>query len=87
MNDDNGPVAGATVRVQASDIETLTDDAGRFTLTGLAEGVPITISAWKALYYCAKVEGIIPSTENVTLTLRLYQTTDNSKLCLDSARR
>ncbi len=77
VNDENGPVSGATVRVQGTYHETLTDDEGRFTLTGLAEGVPITISAWKNFYYCAKVENVVPSASDITITLRLYQTTDN----------
>lgn len=75
--DENGPAAGATVRIQGTTNETLTDGEGRFTLGGLAEGIPVTISAWKALYYCAKVEGVMPPAEGVTLTLRLYQTNDN----------
>lgn len=48
---EDGPIAGATVRVQAADTATLTDDEGRFTLTGLSEGVAVTIGAWKHTYY------------------------------------
>ena len=77
VSDENGPVAGATVRVQATYNATLTDDEGRFSLTGLDEGGAITISAWKAAYYCAKVDNVIPPAEGVTLTLRHVQTTDN----------
>lgn len=75
--DENGPVSGATVRVQATDTATLTDNEGRFTLTGLSQGVAVTISAWKHTYYCAKVEGVVPPASDVTLTLRPYQTNDN----------
>jgi len=75
--DEDGPVDGATVRVQATTNETLTDNEGRFTLTGLSEGAAVTISAWKHTYYCAKVEGVVPPASDVTLTLRPYQTNDN----------
>jgi hypothetical protein len=75
--DEAGPVAGATVRVQGKTNESVTDDEGRFMLTNLAEGIPITVSAWKDLYYCAKVEGVVPPATGVTLTLRRYQTNDN----------
>jgi hypothetical protein len=77
VTDADGPVAGATVRVQATPTETLTDDEGRFTLTGLSEGAAVTISAWKHTYYCAKVEGVMPPASGLILTLRRYQTNDN----------
>jgi len=76
--DENGqPVEGATVRIQATTNATTTGPDGTFTLGGLAEGVVVTVSAWKHLYYCAKVEGVVPPASGVTLTLRLYQTNDN----------
>jgi hypothetical protein len=75
--DEDGPVPGATVRIQATTNSTLTALDGTFTLDGLVEGVPVTVSAWKNEYYCAKVEGVTPPISGVTLTLRLYQTNDN----------
>ncbi len=80
--DENGPVAGATVRIQATTNATLTDSNGRFVLTGLSVGESVTVSAWKDGYYCAKVDNrsirlISPPASNVSLTLRLYQTYDN----------
>ena len=77
VRDKDGPIAGATVRVQATDTATLTDDEGRFTLTGLSEGVAVTISAWKHTCYCAKVEAVVPPASGITLTLHRYQTNDN----------
>jgi hypothetical protein len=77
VRDDAGPVADATVRVQATTNKTLTDAEGRFALTGLSPGTPITVSAWKHTYYCAKAEGIVPPAGDVVLTLRHYQTNDN----------
>ena len=77
VRDEDGPVSGATVRVQATTNQTLTDDEGHFTLTGLSEGDAVTITAWKHTYYCAKVEGVMPPVSDVTLTLRPYQTNDN----------
>ena len=75
--DEDGVVAGVTVRVQATTIQTLTDGQGRFTLSSLPVEQPVTISAWKDGYYCAKVEGVLPSQEEVSLTLHTYQTNDN----------
>jgi hypothetical protein len=77
VSDENGPVVGATVRVQATDNSTLTYAQGRFTLQGLEAGKPVTVSAWKENYYCAKVDGVTPPAGELALTLRLYQTNDN----------
>jgi len=75
--DERGPVPGAVVRVQATENSTITDEDGRFTLSGLTPGESVTVSAWKHLYYCAKVEGVVPPASDVALSLILYQTNDN----------
>jgi hypothetical protein len=75
--DSVGPVGGATVRIQATTNSTFSAPDGSFTLSGLQEGVAVTVSAWKKGYYCAKVEGVAPPASGITLTLRLYQTNDN----------
>ncbi len=77
VDEGGNPVAGATVRIQATVNSTLSGPDGGFTLDGLAEGNPVTISAWKEAYYCAKAEGVTPPASGITLTLRLYQTNDN----------
>ena len=75
--DQDGPLAGVTVRLQATLIQTLTDGQGRFTLKNLPVGQPLTISAWKQGYYCAKITGILPSQDGISISLRRYQTSDN----------
>jgi hypothetical protein len=79
LGSEGTPVPQATVRVQATTNVTTTNAQGRFTLAGLEEGAPLTVSAWKAGYYCAKVEGVVPPASDVSLTLRLVQANDNSK--------
>jgi len=71
------PLTGATVRIQATENETITDGDGRFTLEVLEENLTVTVSAWKHDHYCAKVEGVTPPAIDITLTLRPYQTNDN----------
>jgi hypothetical protein len=75
--DSEGPVEGATVRIQATTNATTSAADGSFTLDGLAGGVPVTVSAWKHTYYCAKVEGVLPPAVGITLSLHHYQTNDN----------
>ena len=77
VTDEQGPASGATVRIQASKNETLTDQNGTFTLTNLPDGKPVTVSAWKAGYYCARAEEVVPPEVEVNLQLVKYQTTDN----------
>ena len=71
------PVSGATVRVQATTNQTLTDLQGSFTLTGLQASLPVTITAWKDSYYCDKAETVSPPSTRVRLVLRAVQTNDN----------
>ena len=77
VRDEDGPVAGAVVRIQATTIETLTDEQGCFTLTEVSTDEAVTVSAWKHEYYSAKVEGVVPSITGITFTLTRYQTNDN----------
>jgi hypothetical protein len=77
LGPDGAPLSQATVRIQATTNETVTDDAGRFVLTGLEAGLPVTVSAWKDSYYCASNEQVKPPASDITLTMRLVQTNDN----------
>lgn len=77
VKDESGPLALATVRVQATELSALTDLSGEFVLTGIVPGQIVTISAWKDGYYCAKSEGIRAPARNVRITLIRYQEGDN----------
>ena len=56
VHDEHGSVEGAVVRIQATGNATSTDNTGRFLLTDLDPGAPVTVNAWKQGYYCAKVD-------------------------------
>ncbi len=71
-----GPVAGARVRVRATENLTFTTANGSFTLIGLQEGEPIEVAAWAAGYYIASTS-VTPTISGITLTLRPYHTTDH----------
>jgi hypothetical protein len=77
LGPDGTPLAQATVRIQATANQTITDDEGRFVLRGLEAGAPVTVSAWKDGYYCATEAQVTPPTEDLTFTMRLVQTNDN----------
>lgn len=74
--DESGPVSGATVRIQATMIETETDEKGLFELEA-SEDVPVTLSAWKHGYYSSRAVDTAPPAEGVELILHRYQTEDN----------
>ena len=72
------PIAGAVVRVQTTAHATTTDARGRFTLTGLEEGVAVTLTAWAPGYYIGGGETrYFPGAEDVVLTLEAHAARDN----------
>lgn len=77
IDQEGNPVQGATVRIQASVLSTLSDTKGLFVLSGLEVGKKVTVSGWKEGYYCAKQESVIPPAQGIRLTLRPVQTDDN----------
>ncbi len=77
VDQDGAPVAGAQVSIQATTRTALTDAEGRFSMSGLDNGQPLTVSAWKDKYYCAGQASVIPPASGIHLVLRLVQTNDN----------
>lgn len=76
VSDADGPVAGATVRVRATDNKTATASDGSFTLSGLIATSPVSVTAWAEGYFVGWVSAV-PGAEPVTITLSPYYTTDN----------
>ena len=74
--DADGPVAGAVVRQQTTKNMTTTAADGSFTLTGLPQGVTITVTGWDEGSYPAGVD-VVPPTPGVTITLRPHPIGDN----------
>jgi hypothetical protein len=74
--DADGPVAGATVRVRATENAVTTGADGTFALDSLAARVPLSVTAWADGYFVGWVT-TAPGTAPVTITLRPYYTTDN----------
>ncbi|MCS7219845.1 MAG: carboxypeptidase regulatory-like domain-containing protein [Anaerolineae bacterium] len=76
VRDAAGPVAGAIVRVQATENKTTTADDGSFTLSGISPTGLISVTAWAPGYYVGLVTTTL-TTIPVTITLKRYYTTDN----------
>jgi Cytochrome c554 and c-prime len=74
--DADGPVAGAAVRVRATDNVTYTTASGQFTLASLVEGQEIEVAAWADGYYIASTH-VTPTLSGITLTLRPYHKQDH----------
>jgi len=70
------PLSQATVRILAATNETVTEAAGRFDLTGMEVGLPVTVSMWKEGYYCSRSEQVKPPARGIPFTMRLVQTND-----------
>jgi hypothetical protein len=74
--DDTGPVAGAHVRVRATENMVLSGEAGDFTLGAVDAGMEVEVTAWADGYYVTAAH-ITPPAEEVVLTLRPYHTVDH----------
>ncbi|MCK9393020.1 MAG: carboxypeptidase-like regulatory domain-containing protein [Syntrophales bacterium] len=75
--DEQGPVAGADVRIQGIKKTVRTDKSGHFLLFSLPVGAKVNISAWKHGYYCALQENVTPPKKGIQLKLIRYQLGDN----------
>jgi hypothetical protein len=79
--DADGPVAGATVRVRATDNATVTAADGSFTLDGIAATTPVSVTAWAPGYFVgwtsAAPASASASVDPITITIKPYYTTDN----------
>jgi hypothetical protein len=74
--DGAGPVAGARVRVRATENVTTTTSDGTFALNGLVDGRALEVTAWADGYYIASAH-VTPTVSGVTLILRRYHTVDH----------
>lgn len=75
--DENGPVAGATVRLHLDPNGTTSDDNGSFTLTDLPLATAYTITAWAEGYYINWQRVTPVETTPVHMQLHAIYTTDN----------
>jgi len=78
VRDNNGPVAGAIVRIQTTELFTTTDGEGNFTLAGLSQANPVTLTAWASGYYIVGGEtGYLPGANDIELVLIPHTEIDN----------
>jgi hypothetical protein len=78
VSDSNGPVAGATVRVQTRDIKTTTDENGHFVILGLKPDEPIVLTAWAQGYYIGGgKKQYLPGASDVEIILTMHSDEDN----------
>ncbi len=76
VQDDNGPVVGAIVRVQATDNCTTTSNDGRFVLGSLTSQAKLVVTAWADGYFVGWTRAC-PGSSNIRITLQRYYTGDN----------
>jgi hypothetical protein len=76
VHDENGPVAGAVVRMRATDNATITAADGSFTLSGIAASTPVSVTAWAPGYFVGWTSAVA-SAEPISIAIKPYYTTDN----------
>jgi hypothetical protein len=76
--DEDGPIAGAVVRQQATENRTISEEDGAFILSDLPSDEPITITAWAEGYFVGWVEDALAQPKPITITMSKYYTYDNA---------
>ncbi len=77
VNEEGTPLPGAVVRVKASELETVTDNEGFFSLTNLSHGETYFITAWVNGYYINGVGDLEPGVSDVEIVLYAHPDSDN----------
>lgn len=74
----NTPIAGAVVRIRATEKFTMTDKDGEFTLTDLQPGKPVFLTAWAEGYYIGGGdEKIVVGSTGIEIILEKITDSDN----------
>jgi nitrate/TMAO reductase-like tetraheme cytochrome c subunit len=76
VQDEDGPVGGAIVRVQATNNRTTTSGDGSFVLGGLSRQGQLTVTAWADGYFVGWTRAY-PGASDIYITLKRYYTGDN----------
>ena len=78
VRDANGPLAGATVRVKATENKALTDADGHFVLSGLSDNEPVVLTAWAEGYYIGGgQEKHLPGVSDIEIVLTAHSDIDH----------
>ncbi len=76
VTDESGPLVGAVVRIQTTEVFAMTNEDGVFVFRDLPSDTPIKVTAWKSGYYISGGEkSYLPGEKNVVLALHKH--TDN----------
>ncbi len=77
LDPDGVPIPGAAVRVKASNLETVSDTEGNFSLSTVPAGQPVFVTAWKSGYYINGVADVQPGAAEVEIVLTKHTGSDN----------
>lgn len=77
VNEEGKPLAGAVVRIRATDHATVTDHEGNFNLIGLSRDDEAFITAWVSGYYINGVDNVTPGTQELEIVLNPLPVSDN----------
>jgi hypothetical protein len=76
VRDARGPVAGANVRIKATEVKTAANHEGRFTLPWPTGKTPVTVTAWAPGYYVGWAEAAREGGP-ITIVVKPHYTGDN----------
>jgi hypothetical protein len=77
VHDHHGPIEGALVRVQTTEIHTTTNQEGEFVLDGLGFIEPVSVTAWAPGYYIAAAQDVVPGVGEIEIQLEAHANSDH----------
>ncbi len=77
LDEDGNPLAGAVVRIKATELETVSDQDGHFELTGPVYGESLFITAWVPGYFIHGVDSVQAGAKDVEIVLEKHADSDH----------
>ena len=76
--DHDGPITDAVVRIQTTDIKTVTDSEGNFTLNELDPSSVFAVTAWKSGYIIGGQHDVKTGMKDIKIHLEQHSESDNT---------
>ena len=76
VHDENGPIAGAVVRIQTTEFNSKTDERGQFVLSAPSLQEEVFVTAWKSGYLISGISAV-PGEKDIEIELHAHADKDN----------
>jgi hypothetical protein len=71
------PVSGAVVKIPTTEISSISDDQGKFSIQNQPAGTALSLTAWAMGFYIKAADDVYPGDEDITIILQAHPAYDN----------